>query len=669
MSSHYGKIGFMTRIQLEAGDDHIQRLAHERDPVRAVIELIWNSLDADANHVTVVLHRNEADGVTGVEIVDNGHGMPPEELLSAFKWVGNSWKRTALKSKGDKRPLHGRFGQGRLRAFALGHQISWETVAKSVTGVHFRSLINAGSDSRSDFSVSDPEETTDNTGTRFVASGRQSIDSLDTDKSRARLLGTFAPYLFDHPDVELIYDGQRIRPDEAIEHDTSYDHEWEHEGVTHRGLLRIIEWKEANERFIHLCDESSLPVDTLNTAPHPDFNYSAYVLWDEMPNHQNEWILAQLESTPSALGALLGLVTEQLDKHFENRREQRRRELVQEWKVSKVYPYEGEPATEEDKVERATFDVVATSIRRHIPKPQSQKRLTLGLLRDSLQQRPNEVSELLDEYLGLPTEERAQLDRLLKRTSLSRVIKASSDVTNRLEFLRALELMVFDSEASKMIGERDHLHRILESELWVFGEQFNLMISERGLTAVLERHRELLRETHTDTAPVKLLDGKSGRVDLLLSVAATEHDRNRHLVVELKAPKVRVGLKELTQIKSYAKAAALDPRFSSTTTEWDFWLVTNEMDDDVRQEANQANRERGLAFEPDLPEAPGAKVRVWVREWGQIIDAAKRRLDYFQKSLQHDPSLEDARAYLRRTHSNVIPAGLLTDDDLGLEKN
>lgn len=87
------------------------------------------------------------------------------------------------------------------------------------------------------------------------------------------------------------------------------------------------------------------------------------------------------------------------------------------------------------------------------------------------------------------------------------MIRASTDVTNRLEFLRALDLMVFDPEAHKMVGEREHLHRILERELWVFGEQYNFMVSERGLTAALNRHLELLGENRTDKAPVKRLDG------------------------------------------------------------------------------------------------------------------------------------------------------------------
>ncbi len=81
---------------------------------------------------------------------------------------------------------------------------------------------------------------------------------------------------------------------------------------------------------------------------------------------------------------------------------------------------------------------------------------------------------------------------MLDRTSLSRVIQATTSVTDWLDFIAALEHLVFDPEANKLTREREHLHRMLERELWVFGEQYNMMISERSLTAVLERHLHLL---------------------------------------------------------------------------------------------------------------------------------------------------------------------------------
>lgn len=119
----------MGRIHLQAADDHVAALAHERDPVRAVAELVWNALDADANKVEVTLRRNAADGIDGLTVEDDGHGISPEETESDFKWIGGSWKRRTRKSKGLGRPLHGHAGQGRLRAFALGTAVKWTTTA------------------------------------------------------------------------------------------------------------------------------------------------------------------------------------------------------------------------------------------------------------------------------------------------------------------------------------------------------------------------------------------------------------------------------------------------------------------------------------------------------------------------------------------------------------
>ena len=62
--------------------------------MRAVIELIWNGLDADAHKVTVSLQRNVLDGIDGVSVLDDGHGMSPEAAQSNFRWIGGSWKRT-----------------------------------------------------------------------------------------------------------------------------------------------------------------------------------------------------------------------------------------------------------------------------------------------------------------------------------------------------------------------------------------------------------------------------------------------------------------------------------------------------------------------------------------------------------------------------------------------
>ena len=86
----------MTRIQLEAASDLVERLAYESQPLRAVIELIWNGLDADAHHVVVTIAHNEMDSVT---VQDDGHGMSPEDCASSFRRIGGSWKLTARRGR------------------------------------------------------------------------------------------------------------------------------------------------------------------------------------------------------------------------------------------------------------------------------------------------------------------------------------------------------------------------------------------------------------------------------------------------------------------------------------------------------------------------------------------------------------------------------------------
>lgn len=607
----------------------------------------------------VEIDRDEMDAVVSLAVDDDGHGMKPEECTRDFGRIGGSWKPAARRSQGEGRPLHGRWGQGRLRAFALGASVSWTTIADNTEGKRLSTIISAGDANRSDFDLSSALPASgEPTGTRFKASGKHSpyLNRLLSDSAIAEIAAALAPYLIAHPDVEVIYDGRTVRPQDNIADEQTYELAFEHASQPYEASIRVIEWRSGNHRSLHLCDAEGVPVDDLAAPTAPDFTYSAYVLWARMPEHRNDWLLGDTPET--IVGSLLTAARIRLEEHFEARRA---RKLVAEWKEKNTYPYHGEASSEAEKIERAAFDVVATSIQRHVPKEARKQRLTLGLLKDSLKHRPDDLTRALDEFLGLPRAEREQLDRLLDRTSLSRVIQASTSVTDRLDFIAVLEHLVFDPEASKLTRERDHLHRMLERELWVFGEHYNMMISERSLTAVLDRHLQLLGRSRDDGQRVTKIDGTIGRVDLLLSAAATEHDRNRHLVVELKAPKVVATETELKQIKDYAKAVVADTRFANTATIWDFWLVTADMDDDVRQEANQKGRPRGVVFEPDLPAAPDTKVRVWVRAWNEIIEDAKRRLSYFQDGLRHDPSLEHVLDYLARQHADVVPPDLLSE--------
>jgi HSP90 family molecular chaperone len=119
------------RVSVEVQNDHLEKLAAAKRPILAIAELIWNALDADAKLVTVQLERNGLDGIDLIRVRDDGHGIAHDEALTVFKKLGGSWKRQEHRSKGDRRILHGKDGQGRYKAFALGDSVNWFTRYKA----------------------------------------------------------------------------------------------------------------------------------------------------------------------------------------------------------------------------------------------------------------------------------------------------------------------------------------------------------------------------------------------------------------------------------------------------------------------------------------------------------------------------------------------------------
>ncbi len=95
-----------------------------RDDITALIELMKNSFDADADSLLVEFKLNETSSPYLI-IYDDGHGMTQQELLEKWLVIGTDSKKTNTKikkSRNKKRTLMGEKGIGRLASAALGEQ-------------------------------------------------------------------------------------------------------------------------------------------------------------------------------------------------------------------------------------------------------------------------------------------------------------------------------------------------------------------------------------------------------------------------------------------------------------------------------------------------------------------------------------------------------------------
>jgi hypothetical protein len=514
------------------------------------------------------------------------------------------------------------------------------------------------------FTLEEPRTANDTpSGTVATVSGvERKLASLESSRARQLLAEEFALYLRQYSGVAIIYDGRAIDPSEVEEHLEDYALSVTSlpDGRQIEASLTVVEWSVQTERALFLCDAHGFTLHKIPPGVHaPGVSFTAYL---KSPFIRELWQEGELtlEDLSPDLKPLIESAKEKLKSHFRKRAAEKAGNLVEHWKEERTYPYEGMPKSVVEEAERQVFDVLALNVHQYLPdfgvtSPEN-RRLSFRLLRNAIETSPEAVQLILRDILNLPRDKQEELAQLLERTSLEAIINASKVVADRLDFLQGLELLVFDPIVRGKTLERRHLHKIVAEHTWLFGEEFNLTVSDRSLNAVLRRHLDLSRIEILDEKPVVREDGSEGIVDLMLSrvVPQQRQDQNEHLIVELKRPKVPIGSSEATQVKDYATAIVRDDRFRDTNTRWEFWAVSTDVSESVRLEANQAGRAAGLLWHVE-----DYRLKIWVKTWGQIIEGCRARLRFFQERLNYVADEGSGLEYLQRVHEKYLPKALL----------
>ena len=208
----------MTTLNLLAKQDFLEREANSRDPIRAISELVWNALDADATKVEVVFERNALGGMAGIRVIDNGHGIDDERANHDFGNLGDSWKRQKHRTVGLSRAIHGKEGRGRLKFFALAQRAKWNTTFKTPEGA-LQSIIieiNAKSLERCEVSEISPS-TSAMTGTTVELKPlKDTFDWLGSTDAFRQFSTLFAPYVLQYPNAEIWFNTYQVDPNVTI---------------------------------------------------------------------------------------------------------------------------------------------------------------------------------------------------------------------------------------------------------------------------------------------------------------------------------------------------------------------------------------------------------------------------------------------------------------------
>ncbi len=634
-----------------------------KNPQVALCELVWNAFDADAKTVSIGIENNDFGALELVRIADDGYGMTRKSAEGAFSLVGDSWKRMPGTKSVNGRPVHGKHGRGRFAAFAVGDAVNWDSTARDVEGDELASIrVEGRREHLRRFDIDDTATIVDDIGTvvTIVAVTEAAIAAFDERTGlHQRLLTEFALHLDRHEDFEIEFLGKPVDPGAVITAKKEIEVATS-DGVEGPVSLTIIEWDLSDvERRLYLCKEDGTVTGELPPGIQAvGAEFTAYLSWDGFV-HDAELLLEG--DTESPAGKVVEAGRAALRTYLAGASRRREAKTIERWRKEGVYPYFGEPKSDVEKATRQTFNVVAMAASRTVDeaKSTSSKALALSLLKETFENGPESLLPILKQFTKLSNARIAELSNLLERTTLAHLISMGREVADRIDFIHGLNALLFDKVTKKKMLERRQLHRILANETWVFGEEWSLTGDDERLQVVLRKYLEKLGldVELADKAPIVREDGRVAIPDLVLGrQLETRENHFAHLVVELKRPSHTLNDGDVSQLRSYASAITNDERFDQPNSSWEFWLIGNDVDNEVDEQRNQDYLPFGVV-------QSSKKYKLVVRTWAEVLGDAEHRLKFVQRSLQFESNQDTGLASMREKYEEYLPDAALVGEE------
>ena len=248
------------------------------------------------------------------------------------------------------------------------------------------------------------------------------------------------------------------------------------------------------------------------------------------------------------------------------------------------------------------------------------------------------VEEVFTKVARLSDPNMQKFHQLLQQTELENVIAFSSAVAAKLQFMDFLYELTYGDIASVLL-ERSQLHKIIEKELWIFGEAYNgspHLWSDKKIGNILEELRNKFfgyAPTEEDENLITGVSGLDNITDLFFfNEKVLDNEDREIMVVELKSPKCAIGKKELQQIDEYAFTVENYPGLPRENTRYKFILISSRLTPYAKSKL-KSSRERYKA--PFVYDRKADKnIEVVVIEWSELIELNKRKLGYLSSKLE-----------------------------------
>ena len=619
---------------------------------QAIAEYIWNGFDAGATIVELnaVPISSGFDTLDHLTIRDNGEGIPFGGLKQKFGPYLESLK--AFRKASVKNSLiQGQEGKGRLTFYHFSHTATWETTFVE-KGRRTAYSIKIEADHLDKYDPTQPRDVTQANGTCVTFLGIHPDFTLREIENAIvpHLTNEFGWYLKlnETNGKRILVNGEPLNYHSTIADSVSVPLRHDESGTTFQ--VDFIQWKTRMDEYskVYFLDQQHNEKFKLNSHFNnkgDQFYHSVYVT---SPLFQ-QLVLSPADSSDedSSDGALPFESNQRKayrflrDKVEELLKDKRRKFLKKSSGafLASLYDAQVTPKfkdTQYDRLRKNDFEEVVKTVYETEPKffadlSQPQQKTFLGflnLLLDSEER--SSVLDILDEVLKLTEQEKKDLCSILRVARLNQVVATLKLLTDRFAAVELIQKLVFNYELKA--DEVHDLQSAIEAHYWLFGEQYHLVTAaEPDFEEALRRHTYLLLG---DASPTPIEHPDRRRQMDIFAVRQLVGDSIENLIVELKHPEIKLGEKELSQVKRYLGVIAEEPRFNDKAGIWRFYLVGNEYDRYIEREiqSNQMHQEPGLVQKYD-------NYRVYVKKWSEVFSDFKLRHRFLSEKLLTERSV------------------------------
>lgn len=600
------------RKELKVKNDSIDVAGIKKDYKDAIMEYIWNGYDANASEIDIEYKVNELGGISEIKISDNGSGINYENIDNTFGAFLSSEKRSA-KSIIDN--IQGSKGKGRFSFICFAHYCKWNTVYRDEEKLYQYS-IDMDDINKKEYEISEKKESSnENTGTEVIITGIDELleDDLNSYSFIECLLNNFSWFLYlnKEKDYKLILNGKSLSYQKFIDENLSQNYEFEIEDFKFK--VYFIKWlKEVKSKYyFHMLDEDNIQKYKVFTRYNNNgigFIHSVYInssyfndfkpykdeKHEEKSNEQIS-LIKKNDNEKNQKDQIYRELIKKLDEIVTNKCKEFLRinssKLIDDLEKENVFPLF--PDDKYGNIRKKDLIDVVKEVYcvqpRIFRKANSEQKKTvigfLNLLLDS-DERKNIIT-IMESITNLSKEERANLARILGKTTLNNIVKTLEMLEKRNETIEILKQIVFKAEQNA--NERDHIQKIMEKNFWIFGEQYHLVTADKNFEKALKEYVYILdgKEDKKEEYRINNQD-RLRRMDIFLCAKhpldtySNSSILEENIVLELKAPYVPIDKKIFRQIEDYMDLIKGEAQFNSTSREWKFYAISNQVDDFIK---------------------------------------------------------------------------------------